>query len=142
MSMAMWRSRTWSLPCLDQVAFDDLPINAGKTTTQRREYWEKSRRLQHGTLVALWWEQPSQKPTSSNDSSAPCITFATISMRNEQQLAPRESGANPQLGVRLCQGCGANNDVLLAALGEKLPGRTVMLQASGSFFAYEPMRAL
>lgn len=25
-----------------QVAFDDLPINAGKTTTQRREYWEKS----------------------------------------------------------------------------------------------------
>lgn len=148
-------------------------------------------------------------------------------MRNEQQLAPRESGANPQLGVRyssfaaktpvalgllpgkaccckhvhapsrthafalghhcalstciladapgsrcisqagpdctplclqhliskacgtpvtyqrrLCQGCGANNDVLLAALGEKLPGRTVMLQASGSFFAYEPMRAL
>ena len=83
-----------------QVAFDDLPINAGKTTTQRREYWEKSRRLQHGTLVALWWEQPSQKPTSSNDSSAPCITFATISMRNEQQLAPRESGANPQLGVR------------------------------------------
>ena len=44
---------------------------------------------------------------------------------------------------RLCQGCGANNDVLLAALGGKLPGRTVMLQASGSFFAYEPvLRAL
>ena len=44
---------------------------------------------------------------------------------------------------RLCQGCGANNDVLLAALGGALPGRTVMLQASGSFFAYEPiLRAL
>lgn len=46
-------------------------------------------------------------------------------------------------GCRLCQGCGANNDVLLAALGGALPGRTVMLQASGSFFAYEPiLRAL
>lgn len=44
---------------------------------------------------------------------------------------------------RLCQGCGASNGVLLAALGGQLPGRTVMLQASGSFFAYEPiLRAL
>ena len=83
-----------------QVSFEDLPINAGKTATQRREYWEKSRRLQHGTLVALWWEQPSEKHTSSNNSTAPCITFATISMRNEQQLAPREAGVKPHVGIR------------------------------------------
>lgn len=30
---------------------------------------------------------------------------------------------------RLCQGCAASNDVLLAALGGQLPSRTVMLQA-------------
>ena len=29
--------------------------------------------------------------------------------------------------------------MLLAALGGTLPGKTVMLQASGSFFAYEPV---
>ena len=40
---------------------------------------------------------------------------------------------------RLCQGCGANDDILMAALGSMLPGRAVMLQSSGSFFAYEPI---
>ena len=40
---------------------------------------------------------------------------------------------------RLCQGCGANDEILMAALGAKLPGHTVMLQSSGSFFAYEPI---
>ena len=80
-----------------QVAFDDLPINANKTCGQRREYWEKSRRLQHGTLVALWWEQPQK---GANTPAQPCITFATISMRNEQQLAPREAGERPQIGLR------------------------------------------
>lgn len=45
------------------------------------------------------------------------------------------------LGVccRLCQGCAVNDSILLAALGANLPGKAVMLQASGSFFAYEPI---
>lgn len=80
-----------------QVAFDDLPVNAGKTCTQRREYWEKSRRLQHGTLIALWWQQPC---SASGTNPEPCITFATITMRDQQQLAPREAGERPQIGVR------------------------------------------
>lgn len=47
----------------------------------------------------------------------------------------------PMSGVccRLCQGCEANDSILMAALGAKLPGKAVMLQASGSFFAYEPI---
>ncbi len=40
---------------------------------------------------------------------------------------------------RLCEGCEARDDILLAALGADLPGKAVMLQASGSFFAYEPI---
>ncbi len=83
-----------------QVAFDDLPFNTGKTSGQRREYWEKSRRLQHGTLVALWWDSPAATPPRAQQASDPCITFATISMRNEQQLAPREAGHRPQIGIR------------------------------------------
>ncbi|KAL0023606.1 hypothetical protein WJX77_006297 [Trebouxia sp. C0004] len=122
-----------------EVAFDDLPFNTGKTSGQRREYWEKSRRLQHGTLVALWWDRSAATRPRAQQASDPCITFATISMRNEQQLAPREAGHRPQIGIRLCQGCGANDEILMAALGGKLPGHTVMLQSSGSFFAYEPI---
>ncbi|KAL0023688.1 hypothetical protein WJX79_001943 [Trebouxia sp. C0005] len=122
-----------------EVAFDDLPFNTGKTSGQRREFWEKSRRLQHGTLVALWCDSPAATRPRAQQASDPCITFATISTRNEQQLAPREAGHRPQIGIRLCQGCGANDDILMAALGGKLPGHTVMLQSSGSFFAFEPI---
>lgn len=42
-------------------------------------------------------------------------------------------------GFRLCQGCGSRDDILLASLGADLPGKAIMLQASGSFFAYEPI---
>lgn len=40
---------------------------------------------------------------------------------------------------RLSQGCDTNDDILRAALGGDLPGKVVMLQSSGSFFAYEPI---
>ena len=44
---------------------------------------------------------------------------------------------------RLCHRFGANTELLLAAVGGQLPGKAVMLQASASFFAYEPiLRAL
>ena len=40
---------------------------------------------------------------------------------------------------RLCEDGDSGNDILLAAVGQKLPGRTVMLQATGSsYFAFEP----
>lgn len=42
-------------------------------------------------------------------------------------------------GFRLCQGCGSRDDILRASLGGELPGKAIMLQASGSFFAYEPI---
>lgn len=83
-----------------QVEFDDLPINCNKTTTQRREYWERSRRLQHGTLVALWWETPVEPHTEGQPATDPCITFATISIRDAQQLAPREAGLRPKIHIR------------------------------------------
>lgn len=208
-----------------QVAFDDLPFNSNKTHSQKREYWERSRRLQHGTLVALWWET-SVKDTASTDAGQaarePCIIFAVISVRDPDQLAPKgepvqrpcigirsatspvaycfqhcfkvclfldvckrnteqtsvgtlQSSAKLQAlnqsmswslrpqharcgessklhiqlysqgcdawltGFRLCQGCGSRDDILLASLGGELPGKAIMLQASGSFFAYEPI---
>ncbi len=82
-----------------QVAFDDLPFNASKSSSQKREYWEKSRRLQHGTLVALWWETPNADP--AQPPTDPCITFAVISARDVEQLVPRrEDDQRPRLGIR------------------------------------------
>ncbi len=49
------------------------------------------------------------------------------------------------MSTLFCRCCGAadRNTLLVAALGEGLPAPVVMLQAPGSFFAYEPvLRAL
>ena len=83
-----------------QVAFDDLPINHGKTQKQREEYWDRSRRLQHGTLVALWWETPSLQEAQPQPAINPCITFATISLREKEQLAPRDVTLRPRICIR------------------------------------------
>ena len=80
-----------------QIAFDDVPINNGRTKKQREEYWERSRRLQHGTLIALWWEIQN---TEAGVELEPCITFATISVRNEQELAPEDAATRPRICVR------------------------------------------
>ena len=85
-----------------QIAFDDVPVNTGKTKIQREEYWERSRRLQHGTLVALWWETQETQAGSELD---PCITFATISVRNEQELAPGDVATRPRICIRYVRLC-------------------------------------
>ena len=89
-----------------QVAFDDFPCNSSKTIGQRREYWEKSRRLQHGTLVALWWNSPAAPAQTGLPATSPCITFATIAARDEQQLALKRLVKGPRLasGARMMGG--------------------------------------
>lgn len=87
-----------------QVAFDDLPFNSNKTHSQKREYWDRSRRLQHGTLVALWWEAPVSDTGSADTNQTarePCIIFAVISVRDPDQLAPKgEAVQRPSIGIR------------------------------------------
>ena len=93
-----------------QVAFDDLPFNSNKTHTQKREYWDRSRRLQHGTLVALWWETPVTGAGSDDTNQTarePCIIFAVISVRDPDQLAPKgEPVQRPSIGIRYATGPG------------------------------------
>ena len=36
-----------------QVAFDELESNLRKTAERQRDFWSKTKRLQHGTLVCL-----------------------------------------------------------------------------------------
>ena len=56
------------------------------------------------------------------------VNFGTDSL--QQQVRP----------CRLCEGCESSSDMLLAAIhGQQLPGKTVMLQATGSsYFAIQP----
>ena len=42
-----------------QIEFDDVPQLAGASLGRRREWWSQTKQLQHGSLVALWWDGSS-----------------------------------------------------------------------------------
>ncbi|GAB4814482.1 hypothetical protein N2152v2_001528 [Parachlorella kessleri] len=121
------------------VEFDDLPGGsyASQNHSQRLAFWEKTKRLAHGTLVTLLWLAPDGR-------SSQRMVFGTVSVRDARNLAP-EQGRRSRVGVSLSTSPGGSGDGP-ARLLEELASRgkaygsssIVMLQASGSFFAYAP----
>ena len=75
-----------------QVSFDDLPANQRRSTAERRAFWEGSKRLAKGSLVALWFHR--------DNSDQPGIMFATVEHRDPEYLAPRDQAARPSIGIR------------------------------------------
>ena len=86
----------WSC-CTLQVAFDDLPLNAKSTTRQKQMFWETSRRLQQGNLVVLWQDSRPSQAAAPQQARQPCLTFATVSQRDEMKLARH---ARPVISIR------------------------------------------
>ena len=76
-----------------QVEFDDLPGSnyASKSHEQRLTFWEKTKRLAHGTLVTLLWLAP-------DGCSSEHMVFGTVSVRDAQDLAAGQ-GRKSRLGI-------------------------------------------
>ena len=74
-----------------------------KSRADRQAFWEKTRRLQHGTLVLLWTETPSQDPRSARGAVDVKVTPCVISDREVDHLAPFSPNRRPALGLRYRQ---------------------------------------
>jgi len=91
-----------------QIEFDDAPQLATASLERRRDWWQHTKQLQHGSLVALWWDGDSSSSSSSGPAGSttqgaalPNVMFATVSERDEKQLAAQgEPRKRPQLGIR------------------------------------------
>jgi len=59
-----------------------------------------TKRLQHGTLVRLWTETPSNETDAAAGSINVKIISCIISERDEQLLAPRHRNRRPTIGLR------------------------------------------
>ncbi|GJP50064.1 hypothetical protein CLOM_g9208 [Closterium sp. NIES-68] len=130
------------------IDFMEPPMPRSRRAARNRvEFWENTRRLQNGSLVCLWIRDTSSFPPGGHrgvadparDLGSHRLVFATITARDTKRLAsPR-----PQIGVQPCQGNGFSADLLglIAQGGNGRGARTqvVMLEAHGSFFAYEPI---
>ena len=80
--------------------FDDLPHHATQSRRDRQAFWEKTRRLQHGTLVLLWTQTASPDPDSLKGTSDVKITPYIISDRDVNCLAPSDRKRRPAVGLR------------------------------------------
>ena len=87
-----------------QIEFDDAPQLANATWERRRDWWQHTKQLQHGSLVALWWDGDSNGSSGITDGNGPAlpnIMFATICERDEKQLAAKgEPRRRPQLAIK------------------------------------------
>lgn len=85
-----------------QVEFDDVPQLSSAAHKRRREWWRQTKQLQHGSLVALWWDGDHHCNSSSSGVGAlPNLMFATVCDRQDNLLAsPAEPRRRPQLGLR------------------------------------------
>ncbi|CAI5462650.1 unnamed protein product [Closterium sp. Yama58-4] len=143
------------------IDFLEPPMPRGRRSRNRLEFWENTRRLQNGSLVCLWirdihpshtqhrasQQQRHREPREQGSSNASCshrLVFATITARDTERLAT----ARPQIGVQPCGGSGFSADLLGliardGSAGSSAGGggstQVVMLEAHGSFFAYEPI---
>ena len=77
-----------------QVEFDDLPGSSYSSMNreQRLAFWEKTKRLAHGTLVTLLWLAPDGR-------SSQHMVFGTVSVRDARDLAAGQ-GRRSRGGVR------------------------------------------
>ncbi|CAI5953182.1 unnamed protein product [Closterium sp. NIES-65] len=142
------------------IDFLEPPMPRGRHARNRVEFWDNTRRLQNGSLVCLWIRDtqrsrqaaagssrrqqplPPAGDTSASDSSSHRLVFATITARDTKRLAT----ARPQIGVQPCGENGFSADLLGLIAQDGSGGRggskgvqVVMLEAHGSFFAYEPI---
>lgn len=74
-----------------------------KSLPDCQAFWEKTRRLQHGTLVLLWSEGSSQVSEGPNSAVDVKIVPCVVSDREVDQLAPRNQNRRPALGLRYQQ---------------------------------------
>ena len=112
-----------------------------RTMAQLEAMWGASRHLQRGALVCVW-----MPPRAG--ATAPRLVFATVAERSlgrAQDGLLLHSNARARVGIAPCGPAFCAPLVELAALADAPAGASecLLLEASGSFFAYEPiLRAL
>lgn len=76
-----------------QVSFDVPDFLQGKPRREQEQWWASSKRLSHGTLVALWYEPDGPQ-------APPKLVMGTVAGRDPKQLAPAEPGSMPSICVK------------------------------------------
>lgn len=81
-------------PPLPQLEFDELRSTAGRSVRDRVDFWERSKRLERGTLVCLMAVRPGRGAQPAEER----LVFGTVAEREPKELA--RAGGRPLLGIR------------------------------------------
>lgn len=124
------------------VEFDQPGSGPGKKPRSKAElaaHWAASRHLERGALVCAWLP-----PRAGTGITAPRLVFATVVERSDGSPAPDalllHSKTRARIGIAPCGPAFCAPLVELASLPDAQgAGECLLLEASGSFFAYEPV---
>ena len=127
---------------LHYLAEFDQPGRGTRNSREREAYWMASRRLQRGTLVCVW-----MPPAGAG--APPHLVFATVAQRGDHKSPVAlltHSDKRARLALSPC-GPVYNEQLLALAAAQDVraapKSECLLLEASDSFFAYEPvLRAL
>ena len=108
------------------VEFDDIVQLRNKSKTQRTEFWGKSKRLQHGSLICLTWTFPNGQTG---------LSFTTVTHRNPEEMA---ESPRPSIGLGIL-GDGDKSEILRLLLDPMSCKNVVMMQTCDSYFSYRPI---
>ncbi|KXZ53505.1 hypothetical protein GPECTOR_7g955 [Gonium pectorale] len=130
------------------------PASAAGSRQAVAKWWERNKRLSHGTLVCFWWEPPGTAGAVATGGGAagsargplvePRLVVGVVAQRDPKLLSGEAAGGRPLVGLRLISA--ADYEQLLGAWLDSAAGsgcEVVLVQEHNSFFAYEPvLRAL
>lgn len=83
-----------------QVTFDDVLFGHKSSDAERQAFWEKTRRLGHGTLVLLWTEIALQGPGLAEGAFEVKVTPCVVSDRDIYRLSPPRRRRRPAIHLR------------------------------------------
>ena len=109
------------------IEFDDIKQLEKKTLKDRKEFWQKSKRLNHGSLICISWQTGGQTG----------LAFTTVVIRNADELANGQVN-RPMIGLATLSDEGTT-DLLRVLLNPLACRNVVMLQTCDSYFSYRPI---
>ncbi len=83
------------------MEFDELHSTLGRSARERADFWERSKRLAHGTLVCLM----AVRPPGGGLPAEERMMFGTVAHREPKELA--RAAGRPLLGIRWGRSCRA-----------------------------------
>lgn len=114
------------------IEFEETATRKKWKKDKRLKFWERTKKLQHGSLVCLVRRKKQTREHS--------LLFGIICKRDEKWLAPNLEEGRPTIGINFsCSGNPVPHDILIDFIGADNNDELLLVESASSYFSYEPI---